>query len=168
MQWLVGIAGVYPAPGVRRRSKEEFQAKLKEYGVDAVITGNCGCGLCTQKECGAAIAAEYIGIPAVAIAAPRVAEYPGAFALHTTEELIANTRNILWQRIVKALTDPITEQELNRHSVDASRGVTDDIFYGTTEQLEEALIKLPADQPLSAFLPTTTPTQAATQSSDAQ
>lgn len=50
MQWLVGIAGVYPAPGVRRRSKEEFQAKLKEYGVDAVITGNCGCGLCTQRS----------------------------------------------------------------------------------------------------------------------
>lgn len=111
------------------------------------------------KECGAAIAAEYIGIPAVAIAAPtfveqvyytatnngiaapRVAEYPGAFALHTTEELIANTRNILWHRIVKALTDPITEQELNRHSVDTSRVVTDDIFYGTTEQLEADLIK---------------------------
>ena len=66
----VGMAGVYPAPGIQRRSKDEFQAKLKEYGVDAVITGNCGCGLCTQKECGSAIAAEYIGIPAVAIAAP--------------------------------------------------------------------------------------------------
>lgn len=62
----VGMAGVYPAPGITRRSKDQFQAKLKEYGVDAVITGNCGCGLCTQKECGSAIAAEYIGIPAVA------------------------------------------------------------------------------------------------------
>ena len=29
----VGMAGVYPAPGVQRRSKDEFQAKLKEYGV---------------------------------------------------------------------------------------------------------------------------------------
>ena len=168
----VGIAGVYPAPGVRRRSKEEFQAKLKEYGVDAVITGNCGCGLCTQKECGAAIAAEYIGIPAVAIAAPtfveqvyytatnngiaapRVAEYPGAFALHTTEELIANTRNILWQRIVKALTDPITEQELNRHSVDTSRGVTDDIFYGTTEQITAHFQEMKWSDGLPFNLPT--------------
>lgn len=149
----VGMAGVYPAPGVRRRSKDEFQARLKEYGVDAVITGNCGCGLCTQKECGAAIAAEYIGIPAVAIAAstfveqvyytatnngiaaPRVAEYPGAFALHTTTELIENTRNILWNRIVKALTTPITEEELNRHKIDTSRGITDDVYYGTTEQI---------------------------------
>lgn len=149
----VGMAGVYPAPGVRRRSKDEFQAKLKEYGVDAVITGNCGCGLCTQKECGAAIAAEYIGIPAVAIAAPtfveqvyytatnngiaapRVAEYPGAFALHTTTELIENTRNILWDRIVKALTTPITEEELNRHKIDTSKGITDDVYYGTTEQI---------------------------------
>ena len=43
----IGICGPYPAPGVRRKSKEEFQQKLKELKVDAVISGNGGCGLCT-------------------------------------------------------------------------------------------------------------------------
>lgn len=38
----IGIAGPYPAPGVTRKAKEEFQAKLKEMKVDAVISGNGG------------------------------------------------------------------------------------------------------------------------------
>lgn len=66
----IGICGPYPAPGVRRKSKEEFQQKLRELKVDAVISGNGGCGLCTPKETGACIAAEYLGIPSVLIAAP--------------------------------------------------------------------------------------------------
>ena len=168
----VGMAGVYPAPGVTRRSKDEFQAKLKQYGVDAVITGNCGCGLCTQKECGSAIAAEYIGIPAVVIAAPtfveqvyytatnngvaapRVAEYPGAFALHTNEELITNTRNILWDRIVTALTTPITDEELKRHNPDIGRGITDDVYYGTTEQICTHFQEMKWSDGLPFILPT--------------
>ena len=56
----IGIAGPYPAPGVKRKAKEDFQAKLKEMGVDAVISGNGGCGLCTPKETGSCIAAEYL------------------------------------------------------------------------------------------------------------
>lgn len=66
----IGIAGPYPAPGVTRKAKEEFQAKLKEMRVDAVISGNGGCGLCTPKETGSCIAAEYLGIPSVIIAGP--------------------------------------------------------------------------------------------------
>ena len=66
----IGIAGPYPAPGITRKQKEEFQAKLKEMGVDAVISGNGGCGLCTPKETGSCIAAEYLGIPSVMIAGP--------------------------------------------------------------------------------------------------
>ena len=168
----VGMAGVYPAPGVTRRSKDEFQAKLKQYGVDAVITGNCGCGLCTQKECGSAIAAEYIGIPAVVIAAPtfveqvyytatnngvaalRVAEYPGAFALHTSEELITNTRNSLWDRIVTALTTPITDEEVKRHNPDTGRGITDDVYYGTTEQICAHFQEMKWSDGLPFILPT--------------
>ena len=48
----IGGAGVYPSPGMYRRTKEEFQRKLKEMKVDAVISGNGGCGLCTPKETG--------------------------------------------------------------------------------------------------------------------
>ncbi len=70
----VGAAGVYPAPGITRRAKEEFQEMLQRKKVAAVISGNCGCGLCTPKEVGSCIAAEYLGIPSVAIAAPGFVE----------------------------------------------------------------------------------------------
>lgn len=125
----IGSAGVFPGPGVRRRSVEDFQARLKELGVDAVISGNGGCGLCTPKETGSSIAAEYIGIPSVTIAGPgfaeqvavtavnngvstaRVAFYPGAFTSHSEHQLVENTRNILWPQIKKALTDPLRPEE---------------------------------------------------------
>jgi len=125
----IGSAGPYPRPGVVRREKDEFQRRLKEYHVDAVISGNGGCGLCTPKETGSCIAAEVLGIPAVMIAAPgfvdqakntaftagieilRVAEYPGAFASHTRDELLDNTRKVLWPQIKMALTSPLKTSE---------------------------------------------------------
>ena len=118
----IGSAGPWPRPGVVRREKDEFQRKLKEFKVDAVVSGNGGCGLCTPKETGSCIAAEALGIPSVMIAAPgfvkqaksaaaaaglaslRVAEYPGAFASHTREELLANTRSVLWPQVKAGLT----------------------------------------------------------------
>ncbi len=118
----IGSAGPYPRPGVVRREKDEFQRKLKDFKVDAVVSGNGGCGLCTPKESGSCIAAEVLGIPSVMIAAPgfvkqaksaaasvglaelRVAEYPGAFASHTRDELLENTRKVLWPQVKNALT----------------------------------------------------------------
>ena len=117
----IGSAGPYPRPGVVRREKDEFQRKLKEFKVDAVVSGNGGCGLCTPKETGSCIAAEVLGIPSVMIAAPGfvkqarsaaasaglqelcIAEYPGAFASHTREELLENTRKVLWPQVKKGL-----------------------------------------------------------------
>ena len=114
LQDEIGSAGMYPAPGLVRPDKDRFQRKLKEMKVDAVISGNGGCGLCTPKETGSCITAEYIGIPSVMIAGPgfvdqakctalnngvavlRCAQYPGAFALHTEAELLRNTREVLW------------------------------------------------------------------------
>lgn len=151
----IGSGGVFPAPGVTRRAKEEFQARLREIKVDAVISGNCGCGLCTPKETGSCIAAEYIGIPAVAIAAPgfvdevyytsinngipapRVAEYPGAFTAHTTEELLQNTRNILWPQIISALTTPINENELELNNTRDKGDIRNDVYYGTIEEIND-------------------------------
>lgn len=151
----IGSAGVYPAPGITRRSKDEFQERLRMMGVDAVISGNCGCGLCTPKEVGSCIAAEYVGIPAVAIAAPtfteqvfytsinngvpapRVAEYPGAFASHTTDELLKNTREVLYPQIVSALTRPITAEELARSEKCDKAGIRDDVFYGTLQEVND-------------------------------
>ena len=135
----IGSAGPYPRPGVVRREKDEFQRKLKELKVDAVVSGNGGCGLCTPKETGSCIAAEALGIPSVMIAAPgfvkqaksaaasaglselRVAEYPGAFASHTREELLENTRKVLWPQVKAGLTGERTLGE--RHGAgDATVG----------------------------------------------
>lgn len=151
----IGAAGVYPAPGITRREKDEFQKKLREYKVDAVISGNGGCGLCTPKETGSCIAAEYIGIPSVIIAAPgftdqarytalnngvpvmRIAQYPGAFALHSEAELIKNTREVLWKQIVDGLTRPITSEEIASGTA-ASRGdIRDDAYYGTLNEVNQ-------------------------------
>ena len=117
----IGSAGPYPRPGVVRREKDAFQRKLKEFKVDAVVSGNGGCGLCTPKETGSCIAAEVLGIPSVMIAAPGfvkqarsaaasaglqelcIAEYPGAFASHTREELLENTHKVLWPQVKKGL-----------------------------------------------------------------
>ena len=132
----IGSAGSYPRPGVVRREKDEFQRKLKEFNVDAVVSGNGGCGLCTPKETGSCIAAEALGIPSVMIAAPgfvkqaksaaasaglgelRVAEYPGAFASHTREELLANTRKVLWPQVKSGLTG----ERLSPAAANAARG----------------------------------------------
>ena len=149
----IGIAGPYPAPGVIRKQKEEFQSRLKEMKVDAVISGNGGCGLCTPKEAGSCIVAEYLGIPSVIIAGPgfieqakytarnngvpvlRIAEYPGAFATHSPEELKRNTREVLWPQIVSALTTPISDEE-RLAGVDGPKGdIRDDVFYGTIDEI---------------------------------
>lgn len=150
----IGISGPFPAPGVTRLQNEEFKRKLRDMGVDAVISGNGGCGLCTPKETGSCITAEYLGIPSVMIAGPgfkdqarhtarnngvpvmRVAEYPGAFAADSEETLIRNTREILWPQIVKALTTPITDDEVASASLE--RGdLRDDVFYGTLDQVND-------------------------------
>ncbi len=134
----IGAAGPWPRPGVVRREKDEFQRKLKEFGIDAVISGNGGCGLCTPKETGSCIAAEALGIPSVMIAAPGfvnqakrtaqaaglerlgVAEYPGAFASHTREVLLENTRKVLWPQIKAALlgTAPLPRTSPETRTVD--------------------------------------------------
>ena len=168
----IGICGPYPAPGVRRKSVEEFQQKLRELKVDAVISGNGGCGLCTPKETGACIAAEYLGIPSVLIAAPgfmdqarytalnngvpvmRVALYPGAFATQTAEELVRNTREILWPQIVDALTEPISDKERSDGASGSKGDIRDDAFYGTIDEINEYF----TDMELSDGLPIVPPT----------
>ncbi len=149
----VGTAGPYPAPGITRRAKDEFQQRLSELHVDAVISGNGGCGLCTPKETGSCIAAEYIGIPSVIITAPsftaqarytalnngvpvlRVAEYPNAFALDNQETLIKNTQEILWPQIVDALTKPITTVERNKGLAANHGDLRYDVFFGTIDEV---------------------------------
>lgn len=151
----IGSAGPYPAPGVKRQQKDEFERKLKEMNVDAVISGNGGCGLCTPKEEGSCITAEYLGIPSVMIAAQgfaeqakttafnsgvtvqRVAEYPGAFSSHTHDELIKNTREILWKQIVEGLTKPLTQEEIDFTVKNFNKDKKDTVFSGTLEEVQQ-------------------------------
>lgn len=149
----IGAAGVFPGPSIRRKSVELFQSKLKELGVNAVISGNGGCGLCTPKETGSSIAVEYIGIPSVTIAGPgfadqvavtavnsgvqiaRVALYPGAFASHSEQELIENTRKVLWPQIKKALTEPLMETERITSDKVAPTDPRQTVFSGSLDEV---------------------------------
>ncbi|MBQ9245695.1 hypothetical protein IJ182_05455 [bacterium] len=167
----IGSAGPYPAPGIKRQQKDEFERKLKDMKVDAVISGNGGCGLCTPKEEGSCITAEYLGIPSVMIAAPgfveqakataktagvsvqRVAEYPGAFSAHTRDELIKNTREVLWQQIVDGLTKPITNDEIK--DFDNNTGDNSIVFTGNLEEVQ----KYAEMQGWTDGLPITPPTE---------
>ena len=148
----IGAAGVYPQPGVIRREKDAFQQRLKAFKVDAVVSGNGGCGLCTPKETGSCIAAEVLGIPSVMVAGPgfvdqakataqscgiraqRIAEYPGSFASHTREELEKNAREVLWPQVRKGLLEPITAAELAAGvAKPAENGV---VLTGTLEEVQ--------------------------------
>ena len=94
-----------------------------------------------------------LGIPSVMIAGPgfvdqarytalnngvpvmRVAQYPGAFAAHTADELIRNTREILWPQIVEALTKPILDEERSAGIAGSKGDIRDDAFYGTIDEI---------------------------------
>lgn len=150
----IGQAGPYSVFGQTEKTRA-FQEKLKELKVDAVIVGNCGCGLCTTKETGDSIAAEYIGIPTVTVAAPtfvaqvhstgvnrgvpvlRTAEYPGAFASHSTDELKRNAREVLWPQIKTALTTQITKEEIAKYAPEGKRPADEIIYYGNYDEIQE-------------------------------
>ncbi|MBP5093067.1 MAG: hypothetical protein J6332_03345 [Abditibacteriota bacterium] len=150
----VGSAGSFSVFGQTAQTKA-FQNRLKELKIDAVIAGNCGCGLCTTKETGSAIAAEYAGIPAVCVGAPafiaqihstgtnrgvpvlRAAEYPGAFASHSEEELCRNTREKVWPRVIDALTKPVTDDEIAEYAAAGKRPYDEVVYTGTFDEVRE-------------------------------
>lgn len=170
----IGSAGPYPAPGIKRKQKDEFARRLQELKVDAVISGNGGCGLCTPKEEGSCITAEYMGIPSVMIAAPgfveqaryvartagvpvqRLAVYPGAFSAHTTDELVNNTREILWPQIVEGLTRPLEPAEVAAVANGEQAGTDKVIFSGNLEEVQAYF----EQQGWTDGLPIVPPTQA--------
>jgi hypothetical protein len=168
----IGAAGPFPGPGIVRKAQKDFQDNLRKMGVHAVISGNGGCGLCTPKEAGSSITAEYLGIPAVTIAAPafvaqvhstavnhgvpapRTATYPGAFAAHTREELITNTRKILWPQIVEALTKPISESEIAEKRLRLTGDARDLVFNGTVDEVNKYFLEMRWSDGLPIIPPT--------------
>lgn len=159
----VGTAGNFAVPskgdsgndGNTNTQVKRFQNKLKELSIDAVIGGNGGCGICTMKETGSAIAAEYIGIPAVMVASPtfveevhsigvsrgvpvlRTAEYPGAFASHTEKQLKENARHVVWPQIKEALTKQIKQAEINLYKNNGERPYDEIIYYGNNDEVQD-------------------------------
>lgn len=151
----IGKSGTFNPNSISDKSKE-FQQKLKEYKIDAVISGNCGCGICTVKETGNGLAAEYAGVPAVVVGAEafvpqiestgynrgvpvvRTAAYPGAFASDTTEIQQKKARENLYPQIVTALTTQITQDEKDRIA-GAVAGVNYDdiVFTGSHERVQQ-------------------------------
>lgn len=150
----VGSAGPYSVFGQTEKVKS-FQKALQSLQIDAVIAGNAGCGLCTTKECGSAIAAEYAGIPTVTVGAPtfvaqihstgvnrgvpvlRSAEYPGAFASHAAAELKKNTREVVWPQVKALLTSPITADEIARYAPDGKRPADEIVYYGNFDEIQD-------------------------------
>lgn len=150
----VGSGGPYSVFGQSRQTRE-FQKKLQELKVDAVVSGNCGCGLCTTKESGSAIAAEMLGIPTVTIGAAnfiaqihstgvnrgvpvlRTAEYPGAFSAHTEDQLRQNAREVLFPQIVEGLTKPIEQAEIDLYANDGKRPYDEIVYYGSLSEVQE-------------------------------
>ena len=151
----IGKGGSYNPINPSAQTKE-FQEKLVRYGVDAVISGNCGCGICTVKETGNALAAEAIGIPAVVVGAEsfiaqiestgynrgvpvvRTAAYPGAFASDDTATQQYKARYILYDQVVRGLTTPITQEETDRIAGAAGSAKYDDvIFTGSFQRIQE-------------------------------
>ncbi len=151
----VGKSGTFNPNNVSDKSKA-FQDNLKKYNIDAVISGNCGCGICTVKETGNGLAAEYAGVPAVVVGAEafvpqiestgynrgvpvvRTAAYPGAFANDTTEEQQRKAREVLFDQIVEGLTKPIGQDEIDRIAGAVNGVQYDDIvFTGSFERVQQ-------------------------------
>lgn len=151
----IGKSGTFNPNNISDKSKE-FQQKLKDYNIDGVISGNCGCGICTVKETGNGLAAEYAGVPAVVVGAEafvpqiestgynrgvpvvRTAAYPGAFANDTTEEQQRKAREVLYPQIVEAFTMPIKQTEIDRIAGTMAGVSHDDIvFTGSFERVQQ-------------------------------
>ena len=151
----IGKGGVYNPINPSEQTKA-FQKRLKDCEVDAVISGNCGCGICTVKETGNALAAEAIGIPSVVVGANsfiaqiestgysrgvpvvRTAAYEGAFASDDTATQQRKARESLYGQIVTNLTTQITQEERERIAGSVSSSKYDDtVFSGSFQRVQE-------------------------------
>ena len=103
--------------------------KLKEYGVDGVITGIGSCGTCTHAVVRASFVAEKAGVPATTIVATSflrqaaanargegmadlgVSEFPGVIMTQSAEELRRNVAETLVPNIIRELTKTVAVEE---------------------------------------------------------
>lgn len=67
----------------------------------------------------------------------RTAEYPGAFSSHSEQELQSNTKETVFPQVVKALTEPITEEEIAQYANDGKRPYDEIVYYGNFDEIQE-------------------------------
>jgi hypothetical protein len=128
--------------------------KLKEYGVDAVITGVGSCGTCTPAVVRASMVAENAGVPSATIVATAflrqagvvakgegmadlcVAEFPGVIMTQSDAELRRNAEEVLVPNILEQLTRAVSVAdaavEPEPHAV---------IFSGTLDEVNEHFLE---------------------------
>ncbi len=101
-------------------------AKLKEMGVDGVITGIGSCGTCTPAVVRASMVAEKAGVPSTTIVATSflrqaaanargegmadlaVSEFPGVIMTQSADELKRNVAEVLVPNIIRELTRTVS------------------------------------------------------------
>ena len=103
--------------------------RLKEYGIDGVITGIGSCGTCTPAVVRASALAERSGVPATTIVATSflkqavvnargegmadlgVSEFPGVIMTQAADELRRNVAEVLVPNIIRDLTRSVAVDE---------------------------------------------------------
>lgn len=128
--------------------------KLREYGVDGVITGIGSCGTCTPAVVRASIVAERAGVPATTIVATSflrqaaanargegmadlgVSEFPGVIMTQSAEELRRNAAEVLVPNIVRELTRAVSVADEVSEPEPGSI-----VFKGTLDEVNEFFLE---------------------------
>lgn len=161
-----------------RHGKDALPAlpgKLREYGVDAVVTGVGSCGTCTPAVVRASMVAEKAGVPSTTIVATAflrqgatvarmegmadlcISEFPGVIMAQSDEELRRNTAEVLVPNIVEQLTRAVTVADVPVEPEPRSivfKGTLDEVnAYFLAEQWSDGLpIVPPTIERVEAFL----------------
>jgi hypothetical protein len=128
--------------------------RLKEHGIDAVITGIGSCGTCTPAVVRASMVAERAGVPSTTIVATAflkqasanargegmadlcVSEFPGVIMTQSDEELRRNVAEVLVPNIIRQLTRPVTVE--TKATEPEPRSI---VFRGTLDQVNQYFLE---------------------------
>lgn len=128
--------------------------RLRDNGIDAVITGVGSCGTCTPAVARASAIAENAGVPSATIVATAflrqagvvakgegmpdlpIAEFPGVIMTQSDEELARNTREVLVPNLIEQLTRATGHGE---EVVEPEK--RDVVFSGTLDEVNEYFLE---------------------------
>lgn len=161
------IFGNIHGPRHGKDALPQLPEKLKEHGVDGVITGIGSCGTCTPAVVRASMVAEKAGVPSTTIVATSflrqasanargegmadlcVSEFPGVIMTQSDEELRRNTAEVLVPNIVRELTRTVA---VAAETVEPKPRAV--VFKGTLDEVNEYFL----DRQWSDGLPIVPPT----------